>query len=327
MTQGTSDQEIFRTAIGMAVRAPSVHNTQPWRWRLSSSAIELRADHDRRLGATDPTLRALLLSCGAALHHLQIALAVLGRRARIEYLPDPADPDRLARITVTPRPATDADIALGAALMNRQSDRRRYGPRPVPQGNVRAVSETASAFGAAARQVPPMLRHTLSRTTHTAAIRHAADPGYLRELERWSGRIGAPDGVPAANTPPPRPGDDIVPRAFAQPRLADTNPSADASEWLVVCTPSDDRRSQLRAGQAVSALLLTATSLGLASCVQTEPLGMADLRAAIRSEVLHDCAHPQAMVRLGWAPAGAGPLPFTPRRDIEDVIDQPAYSA
>lgn len=316
----------FETAVEMAVRAPSVHNSQPWRWRLDGEVIHLYADPDRHLPVTDPTTRALLMSCGAALHHMRVSLAVLGWQAHITRLPDPEDPDHLAILDVVPGRPTQTDIELAAAIVHRRSDRRRYDARAVPGGHLRQVSSTAPAFGAAARQVPDVLRGALARAAATAAERHATDPAYQRELRAWSGRHGTDDGVPAANTPPPRTEDEIVLRAFADAELTDVPSEADGAEWLVICTPADDRLARLHAGEATSAALLTAAGLSLASCVQTEPLSMPDLAAALRTEVLLDCAFPQAMVRLGWAPSTAAPLPSTPRRPASEVIEDPATS-
>ena len=312
--------EIFENALAMAVRAPSVHNTQPWQWRISGEVIELRADRSRQLTAADPAQRALLLSCGAALHHMRIALAMLGHSAQVIYVPDPADPDLLARIEIAPHHPTSTEINLAAAIMHRHSDRRRYSSRPVPSQHIRTLSACTTGFGTAARQVPVGLRAPLAKATHAAAERHAGDSVYQRELAAWSGHNGTQDGVPGRNTPPARPDDEVWLRQFAAPTLVDAEPEADASEWLVLCTLADDRVSQVKAGEAASALLLTATDLTLSSCLQTEPLEMGDLRSAIRAEVLHDCAYPQAMVRVGWISGAVAPLSPTPRRDIADVI-------
>ncbi|AYF75461.1 hypothetical protein D7D52_18165 [Nocardia yunnanensis] len=313
----------FEAAVQMAVRAPSVHNSQPWRWRLEGKNIHLDADPTRHLPVTDPTTRALLMSCGAALHHMRVALAALGWQTRVDRLPDPEDPNRLATLEARPGQAAQSDIDLAAAIPHRQSDRRRYDSRGVSGAHLRQVSAVAPKIGAAARQVPGLLRGALAQAASACAQRHARDPRYQRELHVWSGRHRSADGVPAANTPPTRVDDEIVLRTFDNPELADTQTDSDGAEWLVICTPADDRLACLKAGEATSAVLLTATGLGLASCVQTEPLSMPDLAAALRTEVLHDCAFPQAMVRIGWTPATAAPLPITPRRPTADIIDDP----
>ncbi|MCX4098229.1 Acg family FMN-binding oxidoreductase [Nocardia sp. alder85J] len=310
---------IFDTAVATAVRAPSIHNTQPWRWRLDGETIRLSADRDRQLPATDPSQRALLLSCGAALHHMRVALARAGLAATVTYFPDLSDPDHLADLTVTPAAPPADELDLAAAIAHRRSDRRRYGPRPAPARHLRSVARAAVPYGAAARLVPPDLRELLARVSHTAADRHRHDAAYQRELSAWSGRHGTTDGVPAANTPPMH-DDDIALRAFAAPELADPQ-TADQSDWLALCTPADDRLSRIKAGEAASAVLLTATALGLSTCLQTEPLELPELRAEVRSEVLFDCAFAHALVRVGTVPAEAESLPVTPRRAPADVVE------
>ncbi|WP_228814191.1 MULTISPECIES: hypothetical protein [Nocardia] len=163
------DREAIDIALGLAVRAPSVHNTQPWRWRPTATGIQLFADSDRQLTATDPFQRALIISCGAALHHLCIALAALNWSTSVEYCPDPADPGHLATVrTIRQRPS-DAQIEQAAAILLRRTDRRRYLPRPIPAGHIRALAGQASAYGAAVRQVPDPLLPRLA-----APMRHAA---------------------------------------------------------------------------------------------------------------------------------------------------------
>ena len=74
-----------------AVRAPSLHNTQPWRFRLRDGAIEVLVDPARRLPATDPSGWGARIACGAALFNLRLALAVAGTPATVRLRPYPAD--------------------------------------------------------------------------------------------------------------------------------------------------------------------------------------------------------------------------------------------
>ena len=77
--------------IAAAARAPSVQNTQPWRFKVAESAIELYCDSRRQLLA-DPDGREMLISCGAALYGLRLAVRSLG------YLPvSTCCPGRAAR--------------------------------------------------------------------------------------------------------------------------------------------------------------------------------------------------------------------------------------
>ncbi|MBF6327736.1 Acg family FMN-binding oxidoreductase [Nocardia transvalensis] len=319
MSRACPGIETVRAAVGLAQRAPSVHNSQPWRWRLVADTLHLYADATRHLAATDPDQRALVLSCGAALHHLRVALSTLGWAAEVRHLPTPHRPDHLAAIRLTPHRPTGIDIGLTAAMLHRRSDRRRFSYGQLPRRHTEAAAKYAARFGATVRHVPESARPQLAKLIRIAAERHADDALYQVELATWSGRRGDCDGVPARNTAPVRADDELPGRWFTNPALLDPAGGSDDAQWSMICTAADDRRAQLRAGESLSALLLAATDLGLATCIQTEPLGIPDLREQIRASIC-DGAYPQAMVRTGWVSTGAAPLPETPRRSLEEVL-------
>jgi nitroreductase len=321
MQRGMPDDNTVKTALALAVRAPSIHNIQPWRWRIGDRSIHLYLDPTRTLPATDPDERDLLLSCGAALHHLRIALAALGWSAVVHRLPNPADPRHLAAIEPVRHRPTDLDVALSAAISRRQSDRRHFGSWPIPPGYVSLATERANALGAIVRKATDAPRELLVEATRLAVIRHAEDPEYRFELAGWTGKHSSDEGVPARNAPMPRPDDELPARVFAAPQLADSANEPDSAELLVIGTTADDQHSRLQAGEALSAVLLTAANVGLATCPFTEPLEIPATRSMVRRGVLDSTAYPQVVVRLGWAPTSSAPLPVTPRRALEDVLD------
>jgi nitroreductase len=321
MSPRPPDHDTLGAAVALAVRAPSVHNTQPWRWRIGESTVHLYGDPSLQLIAADPEQRDLVISCGAALHHLRIALAALGWSTIVHRLPNPAEPDHLAAVELVGHRPTPRDVELAAAIERRRTDRRRYSSWPVPPGHFTLIIERAAELGVVARQVLEAQRPQLAQAVAVAAGSHARDPEYQFELAAWSGRHATADGVPARNTPRPHYDDEIPARNFLTPLLADDATSPDGAQLLVLGTSSDDRMSWLRAGEAVSSVLLTATNIGMATCLLTEPLEIAALRRTVRMSVLGDWAFPQAIVRLGWAATTAEPLPATPRRAVEDVLD------
>ncbi len=320
MDRGLPDDSIVKTALARAVRAPSVHNVQPWRWRIGGRSIHLYLDPARTLTATDPD-RDLVLSCGAALHHLRIAFAALGWSAVVRRLPNPADPNHLAAVELVRHRPTPLDTELSAAISRRQTDRRHYSSWPIPRGYLGLVTERAAAQGAIVTHAGNRHREMLIETMRTAAARHAGDPEYRFELANWSGGHSSDEGVPTSNTPRVWAHDQPPAREFAAPPSADSAHEPDYAELLVISTSADDRLSRLRAGEAMSAVLLTATNIGLATCLLTEPLELRDLRRQVRAEVLDDVAQPQAILRIGWLPTSALPLPVTPRRSVDDVLD------
>lgn len=322
MNVAQPDHNTIHAALALAVRAPSVHNSQPWQWRIGERSVQLYADEDRRLPRIDPGRRDLLLSCGAALQHLTVALAALGWRSHVHRFPNAAEPNHLASVEFgAPAKASEQDIALAAAVPRRRTDRRWYSSWPVPAGDIALMAARAARAGVTLRRV--QTPGPLSELVAEAVRVHAADPDYLTELSMWSGRFGSLSGVPARSAPPPD-GDAAIPaRLFANPSLHQTqgvDAHEDAGVVVALATSTDDELAHLRAGEATGVVLLTATALGLSTCPVTEPLELESTRAAVRSVVLGDDGYPQMLLRVGWAPVNADPLPPSPRRPLEDVV-------
>lgn len=323
MNSDFPDLETILSALSLASRAPSVHNSQPWQWRVGDQSLHLYANPDLLLPHTDPDARDLTLSCGAALNHCVLALAALGWQAKAHRLPNPAEPNHLAVLELRACPVADLDVALAAAIPRRRTDRRHYSSWPVPRGDIALMGARAARAGIIMRRVDDLAG--LKRLVAEAAFRHATDDKYLAELAKWTGRYASAAGVPARSVPSSDGTGPIPSRIFAGGVLSqppNTNPAEDHAVVLALGTVEDDRLSRLRAGEATSTVLLTATAMGLASCPITEPLEVAETREALRSDVFGDEGHPQMLLRIGWAPINADPLPSTPRRDLSEVVVQ-----
>ncbi|GLZ27930.1 NAD(P)H nitroreductase [Lentzea sp. NBRC 105346] len=322
------DEKTLRAALSLACRAPSVHNSQPWRWKLGERSVHLYADQTRSMLATDPYGADLIISCGAALHHLRVGLAALGWRAIVHRLPNPADPDHLAAVEFTRHEPTQADIALAAAIPRRRTDRRAYSSWAVPGELIKQLVTRAEDEGVLAREVGTAeARYHLVAAIAQAAAAQESDPEYRSEIRAWSGmHTGSVAGVPAANIPSgERTYGDVQVREFSAGELLQTDRrqlSEDAGSLFVLSTSSDDTLSRLRAGEATSAVLLEATSAGLATCPLSQPLEVLSTKDLVRDHVLGGTSCPQMVLRIGWAGFNADPLPPTPRRPLIDVLEE-----
>lgn len=314
------DPTTFAAVIADAVRAPSIHNSQPWRFRRTTEAIELLLDHTRLAPATDPTGRAARMSCGAALYNLRLALAVRGTPATVTLNYQPGPDGLLARlIPAAPRPATPLERRLHAAIPRRHSNRQPFADTPVPVA-VRADLITAARQEHAWLDLilGPAAIDAVAELTRTAdAILNAA-PQYQRELRSWTRDAGGrpADGVPAtAAGPPPAPDELIQRRDFGgtrphhrdyerEPLIAALGPFGDR--------PGDD----VQAGVALQRVLLTATDLGLACSMFSQPIDVPAIREDLRL-ALGRHHGPHMVLRIGYAVA-VGP---TPRRPVDDVIE------
>jgi len=321
LREGSGD--VVHRIVGLGCRAPSVHNTQPWRWRADGYRIELRADRGRQLDVSDPSGRNLTISCGAALHHVQVAAAGLGRAASVARFPDAADPDLLAAVELgEPTTTTPEDEELLGALQRRLTDRRRFTSWPVPDERLDHLASVAARWGA---RVFPLTgssaRATAERLVDRAIEAQRRDPRFIAEQEHWIERTPE-DGLPASALPAHRHAGerrDRFDRGFA-PALT-RRPVESSDGVLAICTSRDDPPAWLDAGETLSVLWLRATIAGFSVVPLSQVIEVDETRLALRREVFYDMAHPQLLVRIGWQEISRPSLPPTPRRPLEDVLD------
>jgi nitroreductase len=312
--------------VSMACRAPSVHNSQPWRWRANGDRIDLFADYRRQLVYADPARRDLLVSCGAALHHAQVASAALGWRSRVRRQPDPSDERHIASILLKSYRPGDEDHELLDALTRRRTDRRRLTSWPVPPERLNSLASVGASWGA---QVLPVLgemsRKELLRLTRRAARMQQHNHRYVDELAAWTLAEPVASGVPAGNRPDRthETRDEAVYRRFPSGALPDGDPGAGDPEvgMLLVCTSSDDPISRIRAGEALSAVWLHATRDHLSVVPLSQAVEVDATRRELQVGVLGDLAFPQILLRVGWPTLSEEPPPLTPRRPLEEVLE------
>jgi hypothetical protein len=311
----------LRLIVAGALRAPSVHNTQPWRWHATSRTLELHADRSRGLPATDPEGRNLVISCGAALHHAQVVAGALGWATLVERHPDPEDPDLLARLELSPAPPSRGGADVLAAVEQRCTDRRRFTSWPVPDERLDHLAAVANQWGTRAMALSDVTERFLAeRLVQRAGALQRDNRAAVLEQEAWLGR-GAADGIPVAALED----SGVVADAYAHrfetgpAHLAD--PDVHGSDGLVLLfAAQDDPTAWLRAGEGLSALWLVAIQGGLSVVPLSQVIEVAQTRAAFRAEVLGGLAEPLVLARVGWQPMNRTPLARTPRRPLDEVL-------
>jgi nitroreductase len=310
----------YRTAVGAALRAPSLHNSQPWRFRVRGDVLEVRCDLQRRLPASDPTGWAARLAIGAALFNLRLAVAMQGWEPAVRLLPEPADPDLLAELSPGQRrPATQAEERLWQAIWRRHSNRAPFWPDPVPtDARARLVAAAAAEGGWLALLIGAGPVNALAEIAQTANQALMRDPDYRAELAAWTrnGRAAA-DGVPTdAGGPSPAPQDLLPQRPFGRQLRGPGGDFEPQPLVAVLGAVGDTPGDQLVAGQALERVLLTATDDGLAVSMVSQPIEVASAREDLRL-ALHQYGAPQMVLRIGYGM----PASVTPRRRVEDVLD------
>jgi hypothetical protein len=314
--------EIVRDAVELACRAPSIHNSQPWRWVADRAGLQLFIDRDR-LVATDRSGREALLSCGAALDHLRVAFAASGWVTHIDRYPNPSDHSHLAAIDFAPLSyVTEAHRRRADAILLRRTDRLPFGAPPrwdALEALLRnAVDDTVALLDVVDEEARPQLAEA-SQLTESLRL---YDSAYHAELGWWAGRFAISDGIPQSALVSAAEGDRVdIGRLFPvgghhERRLGVPE---DRSRVLVISAHADTRRDILGCGETLSQVLLEATTAGMATCTLTHMTEVAASREIIAALVDRDL--PQVLIRVGTAPSIDDCPPPTPRRGLDDVLE------
>lgn len=320
------NDDLMRHLGRVATRAPSIHNTQPWRLEVREGGLDVRADRSRQLPVIDPLGRQLLMSCGALVHHLVIASRALGQDALVELLPHRDDPDLVAhvRLEASAEPPSEEEIQHCEAILFRATDRHRFLEKPVDDGVFHALWRAVESQGAVLLRAREEDRVVLDVLVDHAEQELLADESYAEELGRWvfdpAVEGERPDGIPVAAVDPGVDRAEAVPgrrfRPAPEPRH-DEPPVAEHPDLLLITTQTDEPVDWVRAGMALSALLLAATERGLSAQPIGQVTDIAYERARLRA-ALGLTGPPQLLLRVGaWA---GRPILRTPRRDVDEVL-------
>lgn len=306
--------------------APSVHNTQPWLWRVHPDSLELRAARERQLQVADPEGRLLIISCGTALHHARVALAAEGREAGVTRMPDPADPDLLARITVGERGDAGAEaMKTFQALGLRHTDRRPVSGTAPDEKAIDAVRRAGTLDGINAHRLSEDQVSELGAAAARADQIEIMDPEQRAEIAYWVGG-DRPDGagvpmevIPDAVRPNVVPGRDFV----REGHLHTGEGSDRAAVYLMLFGDGDEPGDWLRAGEALSAAWVEATEQGLSVLPFSSVVEVPSTRETMRS-MLSFIGYPFIVLRIGTANAEDHEFPpLTPRLPTEQTIEGP----
>jgi nitroreductase len=309
--------------IATAARAPSVHNTQPWRFRVGKYAIELYADPARKL-QMDPVGREMLISCGAALFGLRLAIRSLGYQPMVDLLPDPKKLRLLANVRLgAAQPMTARERQLLEALPHRHTHRGPWDPGPLPAGLAAGLQHDALAEGAELVIIDRALSYQkLADIIAAAARRQDLDPVAREEVLRWTRGAADPayDGVPAHAFPAGtarQPGQ-LPQRDFDQGRGLGLLPGGGPPPAVtaVLITSDDGRADWLRAGQALHRLLAHAASTWVFASLYTQPLEARPIRTLIQDRLALP-GHPQVLLQLGLGHTTRA----TARRSPSDLLE------
>ena len=316
------DINVIRQAVGLACRAPSLHNSQPWRWVADGPVLQLFADPARIGRSTDSTGREVIISCGAVLDHLRVAMAAAGWHANVDRFPNPDNFGHLASVDFTPEEfVTDAQRARAEAIRRRRTDRLALAAPPQWDSFEPALRDTVDRSVAVLDVVSDDLRPQLAEVSRLTEELRREDSSYHTELQWWTMHSLGP--IPPSALVSDKEAEQLdVSRRFPTSgrgaRRAEIG--RDRSKILVLSTYDDSRGCALGCGELLSTVLLECTMAGLATCTLTHMIEVAAAREIVR-RLIGKSGMPQALIRVGVAPETESPPPPTPRRSLTEVLE------
>jgi nitroreductase len=311
-------------AATAAGHAPSIHNTQPWHWRLHGNELDLSVDRRRTLDVIDPDSRLAVLSCGAALHHALISLAADGWHATVTRVPHSAQSGHLATVRVDGRiPVEPAAVRQLRTIRLRYTDRRPGTGAPLDADKLRSIAVAAESQGSALQMLRPGQVFHLAAAADDAERTETGEAAWQAELRYWTGGVrplgtGLPDAViPHEITPGTVRSRDFGHRSHMLISEAHNHTAA----FAILYGPADRTLDWLRAGEALSAVWLTATELAVSVLPLSATIEVASTRETMR-RLLPDAGHPFLVLRFGVLnPAGAT-APHTPRLPTDQIVER-----
>ncbi|WP_175875760.1 nitroreductase family protein [Burkholderia sp. BCC0097] len=316
----------LKSLLAYAVLAPSSHNSQPWRFIVNGATIAVCADRVRALPVVDPFDRELIISCGAALLNLRVALDHAGLAHTISTFPSEVDPDLLALVRVCDDGYSDPSLGgLFDAIQERVTTRAPFESTEVPDAIQRELIAAGVAEGAEVACIDSVThRARVAELVAQADQQQFADPRFRRELASWIDPRRRVDGMPAFAAGVPTLLDFAAPVVTMAVRTFDLGNGLAAlhhqlvgASPLIVCisTVRDDREAWLAAGQALERILLVAARAGCTASYLNQPIETAALRADL-GRTLGLRGEPQLLLRVGRGPH----TPHSPRRPLDEVI-------
>ncbi|MGE5828026.1 MAG: Acg family FMN-binding oxidoreductase [Micromonosporaceae bacterium] len=310
----------LRECLLAAIAAPSIHNTQPWRFKPRNNGVDLFVDRTRQLGVIDPYGREALMSLGACLFNLRVAVLGHGRMPLVRLLPEPDQPDQVARVTFgPPTPVTATVRSLVRAVPRRHTNRRPFTSVSIPGEVLTELVASAAIEGGHLAVADPAARDAVLSLVRLAERHAHHEASYLKEIGEWTAPSPSrQDGIPqeaygpwsAMEIVPIRDFGLVEPARHRHVETFEPEPTI-----AVLYATGDSPRDWLKIGQALERTLLTATVRGVATTLMTQPIEVPRLRMLLSDTTA--ALVPQAIVRFGYGPPGTP----TPRRPLEQVVD------
>lgn len=308
------------------IKAPSGHNTQPWKFSFGENKIYVHPDFSRALPVVDSDNHALYISLGCAVENMVIAASRYGYRAGVS-LEEPEGGKPFIEISLSADEAIPKD-ELVAYIDKRQSTRNEYEDKAVPDSDLESLKNSFDFEG-----INVLLltggegRDRLEPLIIEGSNRQFQNKKFVEELVKWirfsnkNARAKA-DGLWAKCLGLPN-----IPRfmgKFVMKYLMSAKSEAKRWKKLIDATAGfalftadrNDAAHWIRLGRAFQRFALTATKLTISHAHVNMPCEEVEVRQKLAEEFRLGSKHPLLLIRFGYSEK----MPYSLRRDFDEVV-------
>lgn len=315
--------------IQWAVLAPSSHNTQPWSFFVENNSIRIAPNLERKLAVSDPTLREMYISLGAAICNLKVATNYFGLRTEEQLMQDSKVGTAQKVIRFKPgHTRTPEDITLFKAMTQRVSNRSPHNlEREIPEEMRTAIANLAGEPGFDMELVEDKKRLSqIARLVNIGQRKVLSDSKFTAELSCWvkHNQTDSPLGMPAFGFGMSGIGAQMFVRGIKAGGSFVAGKRAREEEKLmknktsgvgVISTEKDTPEYWMKTGEKFQKIALLAQSLGLSANVLAVLVETGNLHYDLQN-VIGTSYRPQVMFRLGFP---TQEIPHAPRLQAKKV--------
>ena len=311
--------------IHLATLAPSGHNTQPWEFSVNRDVITIAPDYSRRLPVVDPDDHALFISLGCALENLVIAAQQYGYSSDIKYSLENIKSEMIE--VQLKKNNTLPDNVLFKAISQRQSTRRPFNGKPVPEKDLQTLNATSLQEGVIFKiftkesEIKPFIEFVKEGNRLQFNNKRFVDEliSWIRfskvDAERL--RDGLRSAVMGAPSIPQWMGKIIIKLSSPENEAKKCEKSIKSSSGLMLfIAKNDDRFSWINIGRSFERVVLRATLLNIKHAHLNMPCEEISVRKKLQKHLGLNNEQPLLLLRIGYADS----MPKSFRRPVEDII-------
>lgn len=317
----------IKELVAYAIKAPSGHNTQPWKFKVSETSIRIMPDYNRRLEVVDPDDHALFISLGCALENLLIAARHAGYSPTVSYHLHNTSEEYVQVDLVPDTIAGQTD--LFDAIEKRQSTRATYNRAAIPAEHLKKLQEAAATQNSVSCRIIEDKQEiaAITQLVKEANIRQFKNEHFRKEMENWirfndktasTSRDGLRSAVMGSPAVPTWFGKLYFNYLVSPTKEAEKAAAgiASSSALAVFVTEDSTKEGWVKLGQSFERFALRATALGIKHAHLNMPCEEVPVRQKLKQLLGYTTAEPLLLIRLGYGDT----MPMSFRRPLEEVL-------